>query len=153
MKKLVDGFDQPVAVESVPLTVMKVETQHPEVRNALLTEIVPPKQEPVRAPRQPRSVDIKKRLSVKASDYSVGMLGGISNLQLKVSNSSPHPVDKIVLAVQYLKPNGAVVETGNYELYSLKPHTTRSLALPDSKRGVKVKYRITEVRTKEIKQI
>jgi serine/threonine-protein kinase len=124
----------------------------PEVNNALLTEIVPVKQ-PVKKTRSASPADLKKQLIVKTSDYSVGAFGGISNLEVKVYNASSHPVDKIVLSIQYMKPKGGVIETGLYEMYSIKPFSGRSLSIPDSKRGVKVKARIVEVRSKEIREI
>jgi hypothetical protein len=87
----------------------------------------------------------------------VGVFGGISNLQLKVHNGSPHPIDRINVAIQYLKPNGSVIETDNYVLYSLKPFSTKLLAVPDTRRGVRIKYQIVDVKSKDynnaIKQV
>ena len=92
---------------------------------------------------------LKKQLTIQSNAFKVGVLGGISNLRLKLHNGSPHAIDKITLAIEYLKPNGNVLETGHYEMYSLQPFSTRSLNIPDTKRGVKIKYKIIEVKSKD----
>jgi hypothetical protein len=160
MKKAVDGFDKPTPVENVPLTVIADETPRVEipssaVQNAL--QVIPAEKKGEKIVRPARPKEIKKQLAIKANNYTVGMLGGISNLQLKVYNGSPHPIDRINIAIQYLKPNGSVIETDNYVLYSLKPFSTKLLAVPDTRRGVKVKYQILDVKSKDynnaIKQV
>lgn len=155
MKKAVDGYEKPMAVESIPLTVIPEQQEQatPPVQNALLTEIIQAKENHVTTTPPAKPKDLKKQLSIKASDYSVGVFGGISNLQLKVFNGSSHRLDKITLAIQYLKPNGSVIETAFYEMYSIKPNSMGSLSIPDSKRGTKIKYRIVDVSSKEIREI
>lgn len=151
VKKAVDGFHfTPIAASNaLPATVMFEEMPTAtNYRNALLTEVVPAKDTVAKIVKKLKPKDIRKQLRIKGSEYKVGMLGGINGLQLKVYNASPHPVDKVTVAVQYLKPNGDVVHTDQYEVHSLRPRSTKLLEVPDSKRGVKVKYSIVEVHSK-----
>ncbi len=161
IKKLVDGFGNAPLAENyaLPAQVIAEESLPSEdYKNALLTEVIPVKDSVKKENKKPfRPRDIKKQLRIKGSDYKVGILGGVSGLNLKVRNSSPHAVDRITVAVQYMKPNGEVVHTDRFELEDIKPYGLKTLQVPDSKRGVKVKYSIVEIRskdyTKAIKQV
>ena len=68
-------------------------------------------------------------LSVSANDYKVGMFGGISDLEITVNNPSSLNIEKAVVEVEFLKPNGSVVKS-------------EKVAVPASSRGVKVRYRV-----------
>jgi hypothetical protein len=160
IKKAVDGFgNMPVAENyALPAQVIAEESQSEDYKNALLTEVIPVKDSVKKESKKiVRPRDIKKQLSIQGSEYKVGMLGGVSGLYLKVRNASPHSVDRITVAVQYMKPNGDVVHTDRFELEDIKPYGLKTLQVPDSKRGVKVKYSIVEVRSKDytraIKQV
>ena len=76
-------------------------------KNAIVTEIVPVFKSNKKAIA--RRKDIKKQLTIKNNQYKVGLFGGINGLQLTVFNASPHFVEKVLVAVDFLKPNGEVV--------------------------------------------
>lgn len=152
IKKAVDGFGSPSLAESnvLPANIIAEEiAPNPGYATALLTEVIPARDTVARVIKKVKPRDIKKQLSIKGSEYKVGLLGGINGLQLKVFNASPHAVDQVTVAVQYMKRNGDVVHTDQYEMSSIKPYGVRSLQVPDSKRGVKVKYKIVEVKSKD----
>jgi len=66
-------------------------------------------------------------------------------LQLTVFNISPQVVDKVIVALDYLRPNGAVVQSENIEFPSIKPKGAQTISIPGSNRGVKVQYKILKV--------
>lgn len=84
----------------------------------------------------------EKKLQVSANNYEVGFLGGINNLELTVKNPSSAPIDKAVIAVEYLKPNGKMVHTETVTVSGLAAGATKKLAVPGSSRGVRVRFHV-----------
>jgi len=154
MKKLVDGLGTGDAVAAQAPAVAR-----PWPGDALPEEKtvrIEPATLPVasaaveKMPLKPaRPSDLRKQVSLTTNKYNVGVFGGINGLELTVSNGSPHWIDKVVVAVSYLKPGGAVVDSASYEVVSLKPRGSRTLALPRSNRGVRVSYRIVRIYSQE----
>lgn len=87
----------------------------------------------------------KPALVVAANEYSVGMLGGISNLELTIKNPSSTNVDKALVEVEYLKPNGKVVDTKKVEVSDLAAGGSKKITVPNSSRGVSVRYRVANL--------
>jgi hypothetical protein len=146
IKNLVDGYVPDTKEEAVAATpVIDRETEKPvteNFKNALSTEIVPvyknvaPKTKPV---------NIKQQLKLKSNEYKVGLFGGINGLQLTVFNTSPHFVDRVLVALDYLRPNGVVVQSENILFSSIKAKGAQTITIPGSNRGVKVRYKILKV--------
>lgn len=147
VKKTVDGY-VPVATEeeiaATPIIDREVATQPDEnVKNALATEIVPVyKAQPVKAVKK---INVKNQLKLSSNNYKVGLFGGINGLQLTVFNLSPQQVDKVIVALDYLKPGGAVVQSENVSFSTIKPKAAQTISVPGSDRGVKVRYKILKV--------
>lgn len=84
----------------------------------------------------------KPDLQLGVNKYNVGLFGGISNLELSVTNASSQPVDKAVVEVEYIKSNGKVVGSKTVEVNSIAPGSTRKIQVPDNGRGTSVRYRV-----------
>jgi hypothetical protein len=152
IKKWVDGYE-PASFETataMPVIDREVERQPEEnLQNALVTEIVPVyKNSPL---KKTKKVNLKKQLQVSTNHYKVGLFGGINGLQLTVFNTSPQVVDKVVVALDYLRPDGAVVQSENIAFTSIKPKGAQTIAIPGSNRGVKVKYKIIRITAHDYK--
>jgi len=152
VKKWVDGYE-PAPMETataMPVLDREVQKQPEEnIKNALVTEIVPVyKKTPAKTTKK---VNIKKQLQVSTNNYKVGLFGGINGLQLTVFNTSPQAVDKVIVALDYLKPNGVVVQSENVAFTSIRPRGSQTIAIPGSNRGVKVKYKIVKVNAHDFK--
>ena len=146
IKKMVDGYvpaSSDEVVAATPIIDREVEPQPNEnIKNALVTEIVPVYKAPVSAPKK---INLKKQLRLSTNNYKVGLFGGINGLQLTVFNLSPQLVDKVIVAVDYLRPNGAVVQSENVSFSMIKPKSAQTISIPGSNRGVKLKYKILKV--------
>lgn len=81
-------------------------------------------------------------LSVSANDYKVGMFGGVSDLEITVNNPSSINIDKAIVEVEFLKPNGSVVKSQIVTIENIAPGGTKKVPVPASSRGVKVRYRV-----------
>lgn len=92
------------------------------------------------------AADDKKPLAAKlvisANDYKKGFLGGVSDLELTVKNSSSQSIDKATIVVDYLKPNGKLVQTQTVEVSGLDAGETKKVGVPNTSRGVNVRYRV-----------
>jgi flagellar basal body-associated protein FliL len=88
-------------------------------------------------------------VSVSFNKYNVGTFGGISDLQLTVSNQSVHPLDLVVVEVQYLQANKKVFKTENIYFHNIGAREAMMMEAPKSPRGVKIQSKITVINTKE----
>jgi hypothetical protein len=99
---------------------------------------------PAEEVKQEKNVS-KAPLKVSANDYSVGLFGGISNLELTVSNPSSVNVDKALVEVDYLKPNGKVANSQTIEVTDLTAGATKKISVPNSSRGVRIRYHVVDL--------
>lgn len=146
IKKMVDGYVPDASKEtSVAAPIVEkplVKEANENFKNALVTEIVSIYKLPA---KKSKPANIKSQLKIKTNSYKVGLFGGINGLQLTVFNPSDQFVDKIVVALDYLRPNGDVVQSENVSFTSIRPKGSQTIAIPGSNRGVKVKYKILKV--------
>ena len=119
-------------------------------QNALVTEFIPPapvaEKKEVKA-SSPRA--IRRQIKVTGNQYTVGYFGGIHGLQLKVNNGSDHFVNQVEVEIDYLKKNGDIIHTDSYRVMGMKPHSIHILAIPPTTKGVKVKYRILNIYSRQ----
>jgi hypothetical protein len=94
--------------------------------------------------------NLSNLVSVGTSGYTVGTFGGISGVQLTVSNKSVYPLDLVVVEVQYIQANKKVFKTENLYFRGIGPGSALMQEAPNSSRGIKVQYRITLVNSKEL---
>lgn len=88
------------------------------------------------------------KLRLTANEYKVGLLGGISNLELSVTNPSQQSIIRAVVVVEYLKPNGKVVGSQKIEISDLAPNAAKKVPVPDNSRGISVRYRVVNVESR-----
>ena len=93
---------------------------------------------------------IANMIAVGASKYSVGTFGGISELQLTVSNHSLYPLDLVVVEIQYIQANKKVFKTENVYFRDLAPGSALMQVVPKSARGIKIQYKVTLINSKEL---
>jgi hypothetical protein len=124
-------------------------TNSENFQNALSKEFVP--YEP--KPKKIKPKDLKKMIGVETNDYHVRLLGGINDLKLTVQNYSEHLLDKVVVKVDYLKPKGDIVNSEQVTITNIKPAQSKSIDVPPSSRGVKVKYSVINVHSEEYKSL
>jgi hypothetical protein len=94
--------------------------------------------------------NIMDYVAIGASKYTVGTFGGISDLQLTVSNRSTYPLDLVVVEVQYVQSNKKTFKTENIYFHDIGAGSALMQEAPKSPRGIKVQYRITLINSKEL---
>ena len=93
---------------------------------------------------------LASQVSVGANGYSVGAFGGITDLQLTVTNRSVYPLDLVIVEVRYIQANKKVFKTENLYFRSVGAGSALMLEAPKSSRGVRIQYKITTITSKEL---
>lgn len=88
--------------------------------------------------RQTRN-NITKLIKVTTNQYSVNTFGGISNLDVIVTNNTDYTLDEVTVAIDYIKKNGGIYRTENLTFNNIPAKQNISLSAPNSKRGLSVK--------------
>jgi hypothetical protein len=118
-------------------------------QNALSKEFIPYEAKPKKA----KPKDLKKLIGIEQNDFHVRLLGGIKDLKLTVQNYSEHLLDKVEIRVDYLKPKGEVIGSEFVTVTDIKSQESKTVDVPPSARGVKIKYTIVSVESKEYKTV
>ncbi len=88
-----------------------------------------------------------KLVSVKSNKYKTGVLGGISNLQLELTNNSPVELQKVAVEIKYLNLEKKVVRTQTVFFENVQPGLQSVIDIPKSNRGVTIDYIITDIKS------
>lgn len=100
----------------------------------------PPLPEPVK-PRE----NLYPLVKLSASPYKTGVLGGISGLQLTVTNNSLHLLDEVAVQVKYLGPEKRVIRTEVILVRAVEAGQQKTVDVPKSSRGVTVETTIIRI--------
>jgi hypothetical protein len=93
------------------------------------------------------SENIYKLVEVKPNKFKTGMLGGISNLQLQLTNNSNRELQKVAIQINYLGPEKKVVNSQTVYFENISPGEHATIDVPKSKRGVSINYTITDIKS------
>ena len=111
-------------------------------KNAIVTEIVPIFHSGNKT--IPKNSDIKKQ-GAKNSQYKVGLFESVNGLQLTVFNTSPNFIDKVFVTVDFIKPDGELMQSENVIFSSIKSKDAQTISIPGSDSGMIVRYKIIKV--------
>lgn len=87
--------------------------------------------------RQTRN-NITNLIQVTTNQYSVNSFGGISNLDIIVTNNTNYTIDQITVAIAYIKENGGIYTTEYLTFNNIPAYQNKSLSAPDSNRSLSV---------------
>jgi hypothetical protein len=99
------------------------------------------------------SSGISELVSVTSNDYKIVAFGGIRNLELTVNNDSKYTLDNVLVELQYIKPNELPLKTENVEFKTVGPKSAATVRIPDTNRGIKVVYRIINIRSRQMDEV
>jgi hypothetical protein len=92
--------------------------------------------------------NIYQLVAVEGSKYKTGVLGGISDLHLTISNNSPYPLDQVAVEIKYLGTEKKMVKTQTILFNDIAPGEQKTLEAPRSNRGISVDYAITRINSR-----
>ena len=113
--------------------------------------IVQPVTEPVKVDKEKAARQRWTRLiSVTNSNYGIGLLGGIKDLSVIVTNHSAYPLEEVVAKVSYIKAGGGIWKTEMITVKNVPANDTKEQAVEDVGRGKKVKVTLYKVVSKKM---
>jgi hypothetical protein len=71
---------------------------------------------------------------------------------LSVSNSSKYLVDAVTVELEYIKPSQQPLRTDIITFKNISANGTITIKVPDSQRGIRVNYRITNIESKQFEK-
>ncbi|WP_205511419.1 DUF4339 domain-containing protein [Longitalea arenae] len=94
--------------------------------------------------------NIYEQVRAEASAFKVGILGGISDLDITVLNSSLYTLDQVAVEVKYFGPEKKLVKTQTIIFNNVPAGKRRTLEVPSTKRGITIDYSITSINSKAL---
>jgi hypothetical protein len=92
--------------------------------------------------------NIYEQVHVEASAFKVGLLGGISDLDITVQNTSLYSLDVVAVEIKYFGPEKKLVKTQTLLFNNVPPGKRRTLEAPSTRRGITIDYTITSINSK-----
>jgi len=94
--------------------------------------------------------NIFQKVSIENNKFKTGVLGGINDLQLTLTNKSMFQLEQVEVEVRYLGSENRVVKTQTVYFTNVSPGEKLSLKVPKSTRGIAVEYSVKKISTKEL---
>jgi len=94
--------------------------------------------------------NIYEQVHVEASAFKVGLLGGISDLDITVQNTSLYSLDQVAVEIKYFGPEKKLVKTQTLLFNNVPPGKRRTLEVPSTRRGITIDYTITSINSKAL---
>lgn len=104
--------------------------------------------QPASAPAsRPAGENLYELVEITANEYKTGVLGGISDLRLELSNHSQRELQRVFVELRYLGPEKKVVRTRTVYFENVAPGGRSVVEVPKSNRGVTVDYLVTNIKS------
>jgi hypothetical protein len=100
--------------------------------------------------RSTHGSELSSMVSVTTNEYKKVAFGGIRDLQLTVTNESKYTLDNVIVELQYLKPSEQPLRTENIQFKAIGPKTSSTIRVPDTNRGIKIVYRIINIKSRQM---
>jgi hypothetical protein len=108
------------------------------------------KQEQKQEAEQQTRNTITTLVVANTNEYTSNGLGGISNLDITVSNNTNYIIDEVMVEVKYIKKNGGIFNVEKLVMKNINPNDTKSIRAPDSNRGRTVRVSIKSIYSKQL---
>lgn len=94
--------------------------------------------------------NIEQYVVANTNKYSYNEFGGISNLDIIVTNNTEYLLDEVTVAVDYIKDNGGIYKTEIVTVYNIPAKQDKSTSAPESDRGTSVNAAIQTISSKKL---
>ena len=84
-------------------------------------------------------------IRVRNNSYTYSELGGISNLEVIVYNSTDKIIDEVQVKVDYIKANGGTYKSESVSVTNIGPNASKSVSAPTSDRGTSVNMSLESI--------
>lgn len=133
--------------QSVVVPVSNTNTEPVEITPVVVTE--QPKEKTISQEMLEKArKNIYDMVHVEASAFHVGLLGGVSDLDITVLNSSLYPLDQVAVEVKYFGPEKKLVKTQTLVFNNVPAGKRRTLEAPRTNRGIAIDYSVISINSK-----
>ena len=94
--------------------------------------------------------NINQYVGAHTNRYTYNGFGGISNLDIIVTNNTEYLLDEVVVAVDYIKDSGGIYKTENMTIYNIPAKQDKSVSAPESNRGTSVNVKVQSISSKSL---
>lgn len=102
---------------------------------------------PIDKEKEGTSANLFDLVTVQPNAYKTGVLGGISDLRLELTNNSDRSLHRVAVEIKYLGPEKKVVRSQTVYFENVLPGRQATLDVPKSSRGVTIDYRVTDIKS------
>jgi hypothetical protein len=89
-------------------------------------------------------------INASSNSYRYSEIGGISDLEVIVTNQTEYMLDEVEVLVSYVKTNGDNFKTETVTVYNIPANGTKSATAPESNRGTSVNLDIQGIISKKM---
>jgi hypothetical protein len=89
-------------------------------------------------------------IHVSLNNYKTGLLGGVHDIKVIVTNDSEFPLDNVVASVQYYRANGKLFKTETVDVNNIKAKSSSGASAPDSRKGMSVKLVLNRITSQQM---
>jgi hypothetical protein len=82
------------------------------------------------------------------NSYTYAEIGGISDLEVIITNETDKIIDEVTVRVEYIKTNGSVFKTETVSVTNIGPNSEKPVSAPTSERGTSVRMNIEGITAK-----
>jgi hypothetical protein len=93
---------------------------------------------------------ITRYVTARVDGFDKGLLGGITNLQIKVRNTSSYLIDDVDIKISYIQTNGKIYKTENVFVGAIEPNSSVVVKGPNAERGKDVSVKIEAIDSKQL---
>ena len=93
-----------------------------------------------------------KSVRAKATNFNVGLFGGIKHLQLQLSNPTRLSFSYVLVQINYYKDGGGLYKSEKVYFNDVEPNSSPIQSAPDSDRGTRVTCKIVSYESPDIPQ-
>ncbi|WP_035673629.1 DUF4339 domain-containing protein [Flavobacterium sp. 83] len=94
--------------------------------------------------------NIEQYVSASTNQYTYNELGGISNLDIIVTNNTEYLLNEVNVNIDYIKDNGGIYKTEIVTIYNIPAKQDKSASAPESNRGTSVNAKVQSISSKKL---
>ena len=94
--------------------------------------------------------NIEQYVVANTNRYTYNELGGISNLDIIVTNNTEYLLDEVNVNIDYIKDNGGIYKSEIVTIYNIPAKQDKSVSAPESNRGTSVDAKIQTISSKKL---
>jgi hypothetical protein len=94
--------------------------------------------------------NIELYVGASTNQYSYNEFGGISNLDITVTNNTKYLLNEVNVEVEYIKDNGGIYKTEIVTIYNIPAKQDKSASAPESDRGTSVTTKVQSISSKKL---